>query len=71
MTGCRRLSKEQKKAKFSLKEVLKFNLTRESSTTYPTQVPDTFSSCQQKINCLYHGKKQPQTFKSSNKNVMI
>jgi len=47
MTGCRRLSKEQKKsAMFSLKEVLKFNLTRESSTTYPTQVPDVSSSCQ-------------------------
>lgn len=38
-------AEKKKKAMFSLKEVLKFNLTRESSTTYHTQVPDAFSSC--------------------------
>lgn len=45
---CRRLNKEQenKKAMFGLKEVLKFNLTRESLTTYPLQTLGAFLSRQ-------------------------
>lgn len=46
MTSCRRLSKEQKKTVFGLKEVLKFNLTRESLTSHRTPMPAAFISCQ-------------------------
>lgn len=54
---------------FSLKEVLKFNLTRQSLTTYPTQVPHALSFCQQKTDCLSH-EKNLKPFKSLNKNYI-
>lgn len=59
----------KKEAMFSLKEVLKFNLTRESLSTYPTRVPHVLRFCQQKMNCLSHEKKL-KPFKSLNKNYI-
>lgn len=56
----------KKEAMFSLKEVLKFNLTKESLTTYPTQVPQALSFCQQQMNCLSH-EKNLKPFKSLKK----